>query len=252
MRKILKLESWNPSESFTSQNVLDESHWFVKGIKRALTLLDIGNFSLSYASATNIILQTANYGTFSLARPSSGQSGPYLFYVNSEDKELWGGSCLSNTYDNSSSQSNASLPCNHIRGPIRYSTSGSNTSPIYISGGVLQLKFENGTIKGFSNGDRSYYCIASHLTPSHIGLVLAENYKAESTPLTSVPIKYTKQAIVNRAGSSNDIHFYGEYFRSIYVCDKYYLGALKSSDNTKFIFDGYLFLVDDARDIETV
>lgn len=249
MRKILKAESWDASTSFTSANVLDESHWFVKLLKRGLTLLDIGNFSITYKSAQAVTLQTALYGTFDINRPTRTSSSPYILYINSVDKELWGGSSMDAVAD-TSTRNMSNNNGNHIRGPIRYSASGSSTGYIQIAGGILQLKFEDGTIKGCSCPSGLAGLMSLYYAPSHYGIVLPQNYEALSTPLTSVSINYTKMSIVN--GYYTDPHFEGEYFRSIYLCDKYYLGALKSSDNTKFIFDGYLFLVDDARDIEIV
>lgn len=252
MRKIIKITTWNPNESFTSANVLDESHWFVKGLKRALTLLDIGNFSISYTSSTTITLQTGFYGSIVLQRPTSGHSDPYIFYVNSVDKELWGGSALTQTYNTTSGKTPGSSS-NFIRGPVRHSTSGSSHGGLNIAGGILQLKFEDGTIKGCSSSLYMYYMYGTNYIPSHIGVVLPENYTAQPTPISSVTVKYTRMPIVNKTGEASSImSFEGEYFRSIFLTQQYYLGALKSSDNTKFLYDGYLFLVDDARDIEEV
>lgn len=253
MKRILKVSNWDTTTAFTSQNVLDESHWMVAGLKRALTLLDIGNFAINYSSGTRITIQTGSYGSFAINRPTNTQNGPYLFYVNSEEKELWGGSCLTQTYDISTNRdmNSSNQFCNFIRGAVCYSTgSATSTYPNRIVGGILQLKFENGRIKGFS-GDNLFKCGWNLYTPVQIGLVLPENYISYANPLTAVSLKYTKQPIVSGT-ASGIINFEGEYFRSIYICDKYYSGGLKSADNTKFIFDGYLFIVDDARDIEVI
>lgn len=252
MKKLLKVSNWDTTTAFTTENVDNESHWYVAGMKRALTLLGIGDFVIEYNSATSITIQTTLFGNFKVERPTLREDGPYLFYVNSEDKELWGGSCLTQTreYEN---QVVGTSPANCVRGLVRAATTGQTSSlQLHFVGGVLQLKFENGIIKGMSKGEKTFGIEGQYTTPAQIGIILPDNYIANASPLTAVSLNYTKMSIVNSPGVDSRMHFDGEYFESIYLCDKYYLGGLRSDDATKFVFDGYLFIVDNANDIEII
>ena len=255
MKRIIKMSEWNLN-AFSSQNVLDESHWMVKGLKRALTLLDIGNFSISYKSGTTITIQTGSYGSFDVERPAQHNNSAYIFYINSDDKELFG--CASDTRAASYNSTIASSVAGNVIRGIRKPSS--TNAQVTMYGGYLALKFKNGQIIGTATDDIADNFSSSYPIPSwnSIGVVLGDRFESLAAPLTAVSLKYTKAPIYRKFDvyanyvEGESARFLGEYFTGINVCDKYYVGALKSSDNKKFIYNGYLFIVDDARDIETV
>lgn len=258
MKKIIKMSEWN-LDNFTSENVDNESHWMVKGLKRALTLLDIGNFSISYNSNLRVTIVTDSYGSFDIEHPvNTSNTSAYVFYVNSDEKELFG--CASDTNVASYNKEVSNLDTtagNVIRGIRRPSQSNTVIKTI---GGYLALKFKDGQVIGTATDEIVDYYNSAYPIPSwnSMGVVLGDRFESLASPLTAVPIKYTRAPIYRKL----DVYFYyvegesarflGEYFTGINVCDKYYVGALKSSDNKKFVYNGYLFLVDDATDIETV
>lgn len=255
MKKIFKVTNWG-DVAFTSANVLDKSHWFVKALDTALAALEIGTYSINYSKANEIVLTTDTYGGITLYRPSGGYGAlndmaqPYIVYVDSEKKELLFCS-QDGTARNPVVQFSNSIPYNCARGLVSSTVTSSSSAQNAVSnGGGVRLKFKDGSIIGGSIGN-----IERHLTytgyrnNAQISSPFNENAAVLVSPVgESVTIKYHRlaNATYDTKGLSG---WDGSFFESIFLCDKYYIGALASADNKKFIFNGLLFLVDDATDI---
>lgn len=249
MKKIFKVTNWG-NVAFTSANVLDKSHWFVKALDTALTALEIGTYSITYASAKTIVLTTDNYGGITLHRPQNtgyiDTTQPYIVYVDSEKKELLFCS-QDGVARNPVVQFGSHVPYNCARGIV----SGNTTASFSVSnGGGVRLKFHDGSIIGGSieNVER-YLASTGQRNIAQLASPFHDNAGVLASPVgQSVSIKYHRlaNATYDNQGLTG---WNGSFFESIFLCDKYYIGALASADNKKFIFNGLLFLVDDATDI---
>jgi hypothetical protein len=254
MKKIFKVLNWDTS-SFTTDNVENKTHWLIKALDEVLTYLDIGEFSFTYSSTNIVILETTNYGTFTIEKPGYSNGSAYVFYVNTEDKELFG--CASSlvvaTYDSTTLSSSNQDQGLVIRGTVK-PRSATTTFASSMYGGYLALKFIGNEIIGTS----SSYLISNFSTSNmgiswnSIGVILPFRNQCLASPLTPVNIKCHKAPIYRKFSNTvNDSNckWYGEYFNGIYVTDSYYVGALRTNDGKKFVYNGYIFDVNDATDI---
>lgn len=249
MKKIFKVTNWDTS-NFSSANVLNKTHWMVKALDTCFGYLGIGNYSLSYSTTSTIILTTDDYGQFTINKPSSDNSTPYIFYVNSDTKELFGCCSLASpfTFDIQSAHFGISV-ANAMRG----SWVSSSTNSISRAGGYFGLKFKQSEgIIGSTSGTIAYnYSSAAVNTITNANCPLLSMDGAYAQPLIATQIRYSRAPIIEQAGTIYNI-WRGEMFESIFNCEKYFLGALKTADNTKFVYDGYLFIVDNASDIGVI
>lgn len=248
MKKILKAATWDTDTAFTSENVADKSHWFVKLCDAALTALDIGTYTITYQSTSGITITTANYGTITLYKPGRYVATPYIAYVNSETKEL----CMCASYDRvetftqMGSSSNAG---NYVRGVVKTDNS-STMRTLSCVGGFIALKFTNGTIIGISTSSTLGSYGNNCLTINSYGCSLPERKETLATPIVSVNEGYSRKAIINYSG--NLAAYANSYYESIYDTEHYYLGAVYSSTDKKFMYNGIAFDIDDSTHIETV
>ena len=245
MKKILKASSWNTDE-LTSENIANKSHWFVKFLDAALTALDIGSYSFVYSNY-ELLVSTANFGSFSLDRPSYYIATDFIAYIDSDNKELLMCASHNQVVSTDLQTAGSNTYAGYVRGPVR--TASSSIARIHAYGGLYAIKFENGTnfAEISPSGTNE---IARGFTNNCCGCPLPTNNKCIATPITATTVKISKKPIFTYAGTNYT--FEGKYFESIYICDKYFLGTMKSSDNKYFYYNGYIFKVDDARDIEVI
>lgn len=247
MKKILSTSTISSSywTSFTTDNVSNKSHPFVKLLDSALSRIGIGTYSLQYSASNSMSLISNSFGKFSIALPTVSYDRPYFIYFNSETKELCGFQYILVVTTGQTAYLNAQ------RGRVVPTNST-------FTGGFLAIKFTNEKIIGCSHANGGYASLTSSQSyyPSvlMIGSPLPENRTVKSTPTSTTTIKYCRKPILYNVGlnTTTSSLFLGEYFESIYDIEQYYVGALKSSDNKKFIIDGKMFDVDDATDIETI
>lgn len=252
MKKIIKTASWN-TDDFTVENISTKSHWFAKLWDAALTALDIGSFSMSYASINSvnyIIVTTANYGEFKLSKPAYYSSTPYIAYIDSENKELLMCASMETAMEPTLENITTTDPkyANFLRSCIT-SSSGSGTR-VNGYGGLFAYKFTNGTVIGFSDGTYMQCYTRKGSLYSQIGCVLPDRKSSLVQPVISTKMFIARKPILDNL--SGITTFRGLYFNSIYDTDKYYLGSMKTADNKFYYYNGFVFAVDDARDIETV
>lgn len=249
MKKILRASSWN-TDAMTAENF--QSNWFYKFLDAALTALDIGTYSIEF-SMHALLLTTANFGSTYIHQPAPGyvNETDFIAYVDSENKELLMCASYDQVVQDDVTVIDSNITAGFIRGPIRVSPKA--IAKISVNGGIFAFKFENGTIfaEMISSGSNS---IVDGFTNNCCGCPLPTNNKCLATPITATKVKISKKPIIIYTGptSPRDYKFEGKYFESIYICDKYFLGSMRSSDNKYFYYNGYVFAVDDARDIETV
>lgn len=260
MKKIYKMSGWN-ADVFTEDNVLNRTHWMVKALYEMITLLDIGDFSISYKDASSVTLASVNYGLFEFDHPSLANSTPFIFYVDSDNKEMF--ACCSADavvdYTTGTITTSKSGTMNGLRG--RFPMFSSTNVLCSCSGGYHGIKFTDGKIIGCSDKYAGMYAEKGILDTFDItGCVLGFRKEVLAAPVDSVEIRYTRLPIYEKfmtfpfVSSSSSVatqgnDFNGLFFRNINTTDKMYLGALKSSDNIKIFYGGYLFIVDDANDI---
>lgn len=252
MKKIFKVTNWG-DVAFTSANVLDRSHWLVKALHAAVVALDIGNYSITYGDQHSIVLTTDNYGVITLYRPGGNAfrdtTQPYIVYVDSEKKELLTCSQDGIARESVSVFGPASL-YNCARGLVVGSGTAASITQAVSNGGFLRLKFKDGGIVGGSTASTERYLTSSqYRNMAQIASPFYENAGVLPSPIgQNVSINYHRLANASY-GAYGLEGWDGSFFESIFLCDKYYVGALASADNKKFIFNGLLFLVDDATDI---
>lgn len=254
MKKIFKVTNWG-DVAFTSDNVSNKTHWLIKALDVALTALDIGEYDFIYNGSSRVMLNALDYGVINLCRPYSNggakdTSQPYLIYVDSEKKELF--SC---SQDGEAKEplskfiSTAATLYNCARGLV---SCNSNVTNYFVSnGGGIRIKFKDGAILGGSIGNiERQLGYASNRNIAQVASPFNENIGVLASPIgQSVSINYHRLALAIYEDGVGLTGWDGSFFESIFLCDKYYIGALASADNTKFIFNGLLFLVDDATDI---
>ena len=260
MKKIFKASSWSAAD-FTATNINNRSHWFVRLLMAALNALDIGTFSFAYVDENSVQLLTTNYGNFTLYKPTSTLvvNTPYIAYVNSVDKELFMCASFDQVISPAQTITATEKYGNFARGG--WNGTGTSTKNIRSVGGRTALKFVGTSIIGHSSssGLEAYggnIANTGGFTISRVGCPLPDRWESLTSPITAVTIKYSKKPIINMSGGPNFEGgfptFDNKYFNGIYDCDKYYLGALKSSDDKKVIYNGLLFDVDNANDITVV
>lgn len=254
MKKIYKMSGWN-SEAFTEENVLNRTHWMVKALYDMIELMNIGSFSISYISGYVVVIASVNYGQFYIQRPNYSNSTPYIFFVDTDNKELFGCCSTESVKDLTSSAFTSSNEANGLRGRF---IAASGTVYSRLVGGYLGIKFMDGKIIGTSDKDMTCSGSGTIQTFDTFACVLGDRKEVIASPINSVELRYTRLPIYERftGGTTSGIvfdntenDFNGLFFRNINTTDKMYLGALKSSDNIKIFYGGYLFIVDDANDI---
>lgn len=255
MKKIYKMSGWN-TDAFTEDNVLNRTHWLVKALYDVIELMNIGSFSLSYKDANSVTFASVNYGLFNIYHPTYANSTPYIFYIDTDNKELFGCCSAETVKDYTSTVLQTNNECNGLRGRFRGST---GVTYARVCGGYLALKFDDGRVIGSSNAD-AVMAGASGFpvdTFNLTGIVLPYNKEIIAAPIDAVEIQYTRLPIyedfMGQASTTPaeypENSFEGRFFRNINAAHPAYLGALKSSDNIKIAYGGYLFIVDDANDI---
>lgn len=249
--------------SLNAESVSNKTHWFVYAVDTALKMIGINNAVFSYSSSPQRLTMTIVEKTFEIQVPTISRSpydagDKYLMYVNSDEKVIFGLGSLGRTYniENTRAQS-ADYPINYVRGFLTYSSTGSGNAPFINIGGYFSLKISNGTAKCFSD---KQYAIGTYTTSTPtsnlIGIVLPSNYKAENTPIVPVNIRYQKvpvlDSFIGNPRQYNLASFEGEYINSVFICQQFYLGSMKTADNKKFVYGGYMFDVENATDIGTI
>lgn len=251
------------SVALNAESAANKTHWFVHAVDTALKMIGVNNASFSYITTPIRLTMTIGEQSFELKVPTItmgayGQGDKYLFYVNTIEKVIFGIGSMGSTYDVSKRREiDQYYPINYLRGFASINSTQTGNAPYQSLGGYLSIKIKNGTVKCYSNGK---YAIgswpASHPTTQLIGIVLPSNYKAETTPIQPVRIRFQKAPVIDSFIGNSRVYnlpsFEGEYFDSVFICQQFFIGSLKTSDNKRFVYGGYMFDVDDAMDIGVI
>lgn len=251
------------SVALNAESAANKTHWFVHAVDTTLKMIGVNNSSFSYITSPARLTMTIGEQSFELKVPTLtmgayGEGDKYLLYVNTIEKVIFGICSLGNTYDRSARRElDQYYPANYLRGFATQSATGTGSSPFRSIGGYFSIKIKNGTVKCYSNGNEAVGTWpSSSPTTQLIGIVLPSNYKAETTPIQPVRIRFQKAPVIDSfIGNSrayNLASFEGEYFDSVFICQQFYIGSLKTSDNKRFVYGGYMFDVDDAMDIGVI
>ena len=126
-------------------------------------------------------------------------------------------------------------------------------------GGILEVKFMPGGLTYYRSASENLVNFSSsdnnRDTRLGVGSILPKRGSTISPPIVSADLTYTRKAILTGMDDSPTIsepNFAGNYYESIFDTVDYYLGALKTEDNKLYYYDGKIFSVDNADDIEIV
>ncbi len=269
MKKIFKVTNWAVS-SFTSDNVANKTHWIVKSLSECFNMIGY-NPTFTYVSASNITMSLPGDNAFPLYIQDSStfaykvNSSDYIWYVNTKTKEIVGCACCTDTitFDKNTALGGQNIGNNSTGNFVKSSFINKASSKFFRYGPLFCFKVVNNKLRG--------YCVANSViaggsgddneityTYSQIGDILGDRLKSEAA---STNLKYNIKVArlplidgnVNYTSSwGNPISFTGEFFEDVYTCNRYFTTPMKTADNTKYIYDGKMFIVDDATDIGTI
>lgn len=253
MKKIYRYANWDASE-FTTENVTSETlsglHWFLRGIKTCLTDLGITNVQFTLVTASAVTVAASGYATFRVEHPAYyGNDGvDYIFYVNTETKEIFGCASTSLVLSTSNLTSTDDRWANIVVGLPRTSGSGSfNDSTV---GGYLGLKIINTAFRGTSTGRLYSFASGSagpYPTWLSVGNPLGDRKISTTAPTTNTKTKFFPAPLLIGYSQTSTGTFNGQYFESVYLTNKYYTTPAKTVDNKRYLYNGYAFELDNVE-----
>ena len=248
MKKLFRVTNVG-NQQFKKATFSTDNYWYLQAIEQALSYMGITGVTFTYtesaSSTTKCKITVPGYGDKTIVGPSQVDgTTDYLFYVNTETMELF--ACCSDTYVG-------------VINPGYYGVNGLlgaifNAAYGIGKGGYLGWKFKDGEIIGTSQqvynqgADMAGYGSTPWWS---VGVILPNRTECLSTPIVPTKINYQRAPIFRNFGEST-MEWRGEYFEGIYLCSKYFIGSVKTADNKKFMYNGYMFDVDNAMDIGTI